>query len=320
MAASEENARYMANSMPRKALQQPTSKLLQSTLEALLAAHPVPETYATESQKGIFSGYTSLSYLLLQIHRLHPDLSVKGENLVHWARGYLESIRRESLTHGDDEYRGGLHNEKLCIDALYACITGNEADVKAVLASIPLYLDLQKPYFDELFYGRAGVLYLLRLVKTWVPSQADAIDEAITAMVAKTIQSRKDKGCWTIVNTRYYGPAHGDIGIIVQLVLSKPSIAPELQDLLLELISLQQPDGNWPTSEKTVREGNDKGLVQFCHGAPGFIISLQALRPFYPALEKEIDDAVSRGRSITWEKGLSRKEPSMCHGILGNAL
>lgn len=310
----------MANTMPMKPLPSEPKVLLQSTLEALLAAHPVQENYDGTLQKGIFSGYTSLAYLLLQIHRLHPEICVQGQNLRTWTQRYLEPIRRQDLVHGDDEFRAGPHNECLSIDALNACLSGAEADVKAVLAHVPQYLDLQKPYIDELFYGRAGLLYLLRLVKSRVPEYADIIDKSIAAVMEATIQSRKEKGNWIIADTRYYGPAHGDIGILVQLVLSRPSVAPDVRDILIDLLDLQQENGNWPRSEKAVQEGTDSDLVQWCHGAPGFVVSLLALRPFYPDLQQRIDTAIERGRTIIWERGLCVKEPSLCHGILSNAL
>jgi hypothetical protein len=67
--------------------------------------------------------------------------------------------------------------------------------------------------------------------------------------------------------------------------------------------------------------GKDIGLIQFCHGAPGFMISLLAIRPYFePALQARIDSAVQRGRKLTWNKGLLTKEPNVCHGITGNAL
>lgn len=318
--ASSDAPRYLENTMPMKTLTSTPKDLLQSTLETLIETYPVLESYDPQLQKGIFSGYTSLAYLLLQIHRLHPDVCVQGKNLRAWTLAYLEPIRREELVHGDDEYRAGSHSESLSVDALYACLSGTKEDVQSVLASVPQYLDPERPYMDELFYGRAGLLYLLRLVKSWAPAHSAAIDESIAAVVEATLQNRKDRGNWTIVNTRYYGPAHGDIGILVQLVLSKPSIAPDVRDILIELLDLQQESGNWPTSEKTVQEGTDKDLVQFCHGAPGFVLSLQALRPFYPDLQERIDKSIERGRLITWERGLSVKEPSLCHGILSNAL
>lgn len=103
---------------------------------------------------------------------------------------------------------------------------------------------------------------------------------------------------------------------MTQIVLGNPSYAPKLEAKLSSLLDLQVVDGNWP-----VVPGKDIGLVQFCHGAPGSIISLVAIRPHFTAhLQARIDAAVERGRKVTWEKALLTKEPNICHGIIGNAL
>jgi hypothetical protein len=60
--------------------------------------------------------------------------------------------------------------------------------------------------------------------------------------------------------------------------------------------------------------------VQVCHGAPGIVISLLAVRPHFPRLHERIDRAVARGQRAVKERGLLTKEPCLCHGISGNAL
>ncbi|KAL1843663.1 hypothetical protein VTK73DRAFT_2789, partial [Phialemonium thermophilum] len=100
------------------------------------------------------------------------------------------------------------------------------------------------------------------------------------------------------------------------LVLTTPPVAPRLEATLARLLDAQLGDGNWPSSE-----GHPgRHLVQFCHGAPGFVLSLLSLRPYFPALQDRVDAAIKKARECIWEQGLLRKEPSLCHGILGNAL
>lgn len=125
---------------------------------------------------------------------------------------------------------------------------------------------------------------------------------------------------WTWHDKRYIGVAHGDMGILTQLILTDPNLSTGsfAGNLLERLLSQQQSDGNWPAKEDEDREG--KRLIQLCHGAPGFVVSLQRLRPFFTHMEGRIDEAIRRAREAIWEKGLLRKEPCLCHGILGNAL
>jgi lantibiotic modifying enzyme len=56
-----------------------------------------------------------------------------------------------------------------------------------------------------------------------------------------------------------------------------------------------------------------KMLMQFCHGAPGFVVCLAGL-PHEPALDGLLDAA---GRA-TWAAGPLRKGSNLCHGTAGN--
>jgi hypothetical protein len=90
---------------------------------------------------------------------------------------------------------------------------------------------------------------------------------------------------------------------LTQIVLSNPSYAPKLEAELLSLLDLQSSDGDWP-----VVPGKDTGSVQFCYGAPGFVISLVAIRPYFTAyLQVRIDATIECGRKMTWEKGILTK-------------
>jgi hypothetical protein len=121
---------------------------------------------------------------------------------------------------------------------------------------------------------------------------------------------------WIWSGRQYCGPVHGEIGILTQIILSDTSYAGKLEAKLSSILNPQDSDGNWP-----VVPGKDIGLVQFCHGAPGFVISLLAIRPYFTALSQaRIDAVIERGRGLTWKRGLLTKEPNVCHGITGNAL
>lgn len=120
---------------------------------------------------------------------------------------------------------------------------------------------------------------------------------------------------WVWRGKRYLGAAHGDAGILTQVLLTKPELAPEMKPVVEKLLALQQPDGNWTWGE---REGK-KPLVQWCHGAPGIVLSLVAARKFYPELEARIDEAIKRGRELVFAQGMLKKMPCLCHGIFGNA-
>lgn len=101
--------------------------------------------------------------------------------------------------------------------------------------------------------------------------------------------------------------------------MSDPSKAsdPTILASLDRCLKLQTSDGNWPASA----ESRHSHLVQFCHGAPGFVISLRAIQEYFdPELHERIEVACKLAESCIREKGLLSKEPSLCHGITGNAL
>ncbi len=69
---------------------------------------------------------------------------------------------------------------------------------------------------------------------------------------------------------------------------------------------------NWhPQLDGTERE-NAKKLLQFCHGAPGFVISLAN----FPG--DKLDDLLSAAGETTWAAGPLNKGSNLCHGTAGN--
>lgn len=148
-------------------------------------------------------------------------------------------------------------------------------------------------------------------MRKWLPNLAAPINGVMTSLIETMLPQQP----WIWHGKQYIGLVHGEIGIVTQIVLSEPSYAPKLTSKLLWLLKLQDEEGNWP-----MVEGRDIGLIQFCHGAPGFILSLLAIGEHFPTLLSQIEAAIARGRKVTWTKGLLTKEPNICHGIHGNAL
>ena len=68
---------------------------------------------------------------------------------------------------------------------------------------------------------------------------------------------------------------------------------------------------NWRPELKDVRPGQKK-LVQFCHGAPGFIVCLAGL----PGTA--LDDVLVAGGELVWSAGPLAKGSNLCHGTGGN--
>lgn len=72
---------------------------------------------------------------------------------------------------------------------------------------------------------------------------------------------------------------------------------------------------NWPIATITPRPGRPHMLMQWCHGAPGFVTSLARVHPGEsPALDSMLNQA---GEAI-WRAGPLRKGSGLCHGTAGN--
>ncbi|MDI1490498.1 MAG: hypothetical protein OHK93_001702 [Ramalina farinacea] len=204
------------------------------------------------------------------------------------------------------------------------------------------------PASDEWLYGRAGTLYLLRLIFHFVTfvtpdnSVSVRVEQTISAVSAKVTSEGPD---WRWHGKQYLGAVHGSVGILTQIILSSAMIqAPPPRDCwnwLCDILDLQFESGNWPSSLGSSAKRDQ--LVQFCHGAPGFVISLLAIRKAILVMEadpvagltgdpndefevngreicQDIDTAISEAGTCIKQRGVPTKEPCLCHGVTGNAL
>lgn len=318
--------RYIPNTMPRQALSLSPNQLFQEALETVVRKYPTPKDFGEGELLGIFGGFTGIPYMFLRLSEMYPDLQVQGESLHQLAERYLLEI---SSTPPTELLKPmcGLINEDMSRKALRACLTRDEVDVDVFLADFKPFFALgkdenttdKKDHVDtELLQGRAGALYFLRLVRHWVPSCASKIQPFITDMADRLLQANSyGEKSWFWHNGCYTGAVHGDIGNMTQIILSVPDAAPRLEKHLERLLKLQSDQGTWPmfSDRETALE-----LVQFCHGATGFVFSLWAMRPYFPNLHEAIDAAIVKAQDAIWEQGLLTKAPSICHGILGNGL
>lgn len=257
-----------------------------------------------QTYRGFFIGPTSIAYLFYRLSQQHPDLTVDGKSPAEWCTAYLNLGQDSVELHSTESC--GITSEYLSYNTLMACTTQDERYVKRLVEALS---NLQmEPNVCEWMKGRSGALYLLRMISKCAPRYTAEIQPIQSALISHILAHQP----W---GYKIIGAAHGDIGIITQVVLSDPDMAPKLESELASILDYQQEEGNWPISED-----KDAGLIQFCHGAPGVVISLIKIRPYFPSLHARIDVAIDRARKLIWERGLLAKEPNLCHGITGNAL
>lgn len=277
----------------------------------------------SHSFRGVFTGPTSIAYLFLHISRTHPTLLISTKTPAEWCAAYL-SCGQSSIPFDDSSI--GVMNEFLAYNAVSAAFNQDASYVSEMLDAVATIDSDYDPELNDVLYGRAGTLALLRIVRHFCPQSTSLVNEAMKPLISHMLS----RDPWTWHGKRYIGAAHGDIGNLTQIILCDPSYAPQVTPLLSALLDMQDEDGNWPSqapdphsASHTYNLSKSKRiseLVQFCHGAPGFIYSLQALRPFFPSLSSRIGSAVQKAQSCVWVRGLLIKEPNLCHGVTGNAL
>lgn len=69
---------------------------------------------------------------------------------------------------------------------------------------------------------------------------------------------------------------------------------------------------NWRPFLDEAWEDTPKRLMQFCHGAPGFVVCLADM----PG--SALDDLLAGGAEAAWHAGPLAKGPNLCHGTAGN--
>ena len=291
-----------------------SSQELVASLTKIVTGFPPRNHYSKHDLHGLYSGPTSIAYLFLTLSKSSPELIIAHRNPAYWCRKYLyDSYHEVPVTPS----RCGVANETLARLAVGAVAEQSEKLVDLFLSFVPAVLAEEgDKASNEWLYGRAGTLYLLRLIRTYTPLNPK-VDEAITAIIEKIIQEGPP---WFWHGKGYLGAVHGSIGIVTQIISSEPKRAMQLEGLVEKLIAAQNSaTGNWASSNESGRDH----LVQFCHGAPGFVISLLAVRQHFTQdsqLLEDIDKAIDIGRDCIYEQGLLAKEPCLCHGATGNAV
>ncbi|KAI0466413.1 hypothetical protein F4859DRAFT_300005 [Xylaria cf. heliscus] len=291
---------------------------LLASLKRITQSHPPVHTCSTGwSFSGLYSGPTSIALLFCRLSQIYPDLEFEHQSLLDWAQAYLQ-LGARTHKQAPTPTHCGIGNETLAHCTLGAVISEDSRLVRQLCAHAGVINSSADDGSNEWLYGRAGYLYLLRLCRGVFSRETHV---ATAALLERTINSTVNRILdvpqpWVWHRKQYLGAAHGSIGIITQVVLSMPSVATRLQPLVIELLDHQFPSGNFPSS---LPVGSDR-LVQFCHGGPGFVISLYTLLPYFPEISDRIKDAINKAQSDMWRRGLLTKEPCLCHGIAGNAL
>ncbi|KAK2592848.1 hypothetical protein QQS21_009451 [Conoideocrella luteorostrata] len=310
--------RYIPNDdQPLLREPQPQAQLLWCLTRIVQECPPQTPWKDTFKSKpiGLWTGPTSIAYLFFRLSETHPNIQVDGQGPVEWCSKYLDCGSQDIPdAHGLNGW--GVKNEYLAYNTVKAVAA--QSSLHALKVTQTILGDYHCPESDdEHLSGRAGALALLRILRRYCAFAQDEADRCIELLIQQIMSHTP----WRFHGHNYTGAAHGVIGILTQIVLSDGAMGKDeaIESLITEQLDLQADDGHWFITHDPGVGSPD--LVHYCHGSPGYVISLLAMRPFLKVeLQNRIDTAVELGRREVWQKGLLRKEPNLCHGIVGNML
>lgn len=169
---------------------------------------------------------------------------------------------------------------------------------------------------DEVMWGTPGTLLAAQAMLEWTRDErwAKASREIVEILWGR----RRGDGLWTqnLFGKRFegLGPAHGLVGNVLAL-LAGDGLAPDRRTLVDDATAVLEgaavaEDGlvNWPP---VVGDPRGKFRLQWCHGAPGIVVSAASYLP---------EDLLLAGAEVTWRAGPPgmEKGAGLCHGTAGN--
>ncbi|CAG8636210.1 9975_t:CDS:2 [Dentiscutata heterogama] len=323
-------------------------KFIRYGVEKILSKFPA--TYDSRYYD-VFVGYGGIAFMFFHLHQLFPDLTIAGDKVSLLCSTYL-SASLSAVRNTSPKHLGFIGSH---IGPLALAVVFYETIEKNTLESLK-YLDiildkyhslLIKEDSNELLYGRAGYLYALIFIRKYCKDNKEIISRienkklkeiieliikdgrdgakrmTVENLESKTVDDKITKPAlmWSWHNAEYIGAIHGVAGII-SIILQCGELAHPYLDELFQttewLAGLVQSNENYPARIQSTHDD----LIQFCHGAPGIIVSFLKIYSLYPThiLSKNILSNVIAKTDLVWERGILKKGVTgLCHNTLGNA-
>jgi hypothetical protein len=244
--------------------------------------------------------------------------SLQRRGLVELRREYVSYLERSyepdfpdydherSLWMGETGIRLVLHRlspSKENADRLAELIAGNAEDERReVMWGSPGTI-IAAATMHELT-GEARWLDLWRESAAWLRDEWDPD----TALWTQHLYGRVQQ---------FIGPAHGFAGCILALARDADDELHRRAAMATARYAIEEGGlANWPpTSTEGLRHRRDGSIrVQWCHGAPGVVASLDRFAPD----DDEHGRLLRAGGELTWRAGPLSKGANLCHGTAGN--
>ncbi|PVD30461.1 hypothetical protein C0Q70_09727 [Pomacea canaliculata] len=278
----------------------------------------------------VYTGTSGYAFLFVHLHnsKRWGDSSDTEDTYLQKALEHL----REPLAHPQ-----GRKHTFLCGDAgplalgayVYSKLGDERSAAQCIsrLESMHINVIRDQTLPDEHLYGRAGYLSALLFVQHHLGM--DKVDREVIIKVTKALldsgqsMAAQQRGCPPLMyewhEKKYLGAAHGLAGILYTLLLVKyPEVRPQIENTVKAcvdyMLTLQYPSGNFPSSVGSIVHDR---LVQWCHGAPGWVYMFVTAYKTYN--DKKYLQAAEQCCDVVWQRGLLKKGLGLCHGAAGNA-
>lgn len=208
-------------------------KQLKASLTRLVNEHPPASIPPTG---GLYKGPVSVAYTFLILQQMYNDLEIEGQLLGTWSAAYLKQAQDTIGDYpGPKPGKCGITDDILALLAIGAA-TSKDVDMVGNLCDYSAeVLDVETD--NEFLYGRAGYLYLLRLVKASFiddPKTLQLITDTQDDVVDAILDTPRP---WKWHGKTYVGAIHGAIGIITQVVMTDPKSTPRKSKPILPYCS-----------------------------------------------------------------------------------
>jgi lantibiotic modifying enzyme len=175
----------------------------------------------------------------------------------------------------------------------------------------------------ELLWGAPGTMHAALAMHEWTGEErwAELFRSSAQALEDALVDGPEGCRLWDqdLYGRRstYLGAGHGFAGNAGAIVRGLALLAPRKRAAWVERIVAttlatavrEGPLANWPPTWLPSRPGL---LVQWCHGAPGFVTSLGRLA------DSRLDEVLLAAGELVWTAGPLAKGGGLCHGTAGN--
>eukprot|EP01124_Arcella_intermedia_P011524 TRINITY_DN1791_c0_g1_i4.p1 TRINITY_DN1791_c0_g1~~TRINITY_DN1791_c0_g1_i4.p1 ORF type:complete len:543 (-),score=96.58 TRINITY_DN1791_c0_g1_i4:30-1658(-) len=274
---------------------------------------------------GVMVGTSGQAILFLRLY-----LNFGNKDYLDLARQYLEaSLKYTAPTPKSQVGFLESYTGTYTIAAIIYNELGNTAESQQ-------YVDLMKTAIveglqctDDTFdTGRAGLLMAARMLNTYFGSPVIPQSDILT-MAHQILDNgiKTGNGKYLVWKNQvfpdiiFWGQGHGSTGVLTQFLqmpelLANETAAYHIKMTLDYYLTIQYPDGNFPTPLDPPYPDQPDELVQWCHGAPGF---MPVLTLGYLAFGKEAYlNSAARAADHVWTEGILTKGLMLCHGVSGN--